>query len=35
MITAYFKRILGFLRDGKADFLKRETTFIGKQQYPP
>ena len=28
MITTYFKRILGFLRDGKADFLKRETTFI-------
>lgn len=32
MITAYFKRILGFLCDGKADFLKRETTFIGKQR---
>lgn len=32
MITTYFKRILGFLCDGKADFLKRETTFINTQR---
>ncbi len=32
MNTTYFKRILGCLKEGKAGFLERETTFIGKQR---